>query len=223
VTDPASAFGSDVGHKLLAIHQALAWAGIEHAFGGAIALAYAVPEPRATIDLDINIGAPVSAAARVLAALPAGVVGRPDVVERIASDGQDRLRWGDVAVDLFFPQHGFHAVVAARALRVPFRQHVIPVLSPTDLTVFKALFNRRKDWADIESMLRAGGVDTAEARRWVRVVVGTEHPSYRRLEDLIDEVGADPGNHPSEPVVDWGRPAEPREPPTRRGRPPQPG
>lgn len=192
MTDVNSVMGSDVGDKLVAIHDALDTAGIEHAFGGAIALAYAVPEPRATIDIDINIAVPVSEAARVVGALPEGVMARPGALERITADGQDRLRWGDVPVDLFFPQHEFHAVVARRTLSEPFRDAVIQVITPTDLTVFKALFNRRKDWPDIESMLRAGVVDEAEALRWTETIVGPGHPSHLKLIELIDEVRASP-------------------------------
>lgn len=188
MTDIDSVMGSDVGGKLIAIHEALDAAGIEHAFGGAIALAYAVPDPRATIDIDINIALPVDLAHRVIEALPEGVVSRAEVLERIGREGQDRLRWGDVPIDLFFPQHEFHSVVARRTISEPFRDAVIQVISPTDLTVFKALFNRRKDWADIESMLRAGVVDKVEATGWVRRIVGADHASYRSLVDLIDEV-----------------------------------
>jgi hypothetical protein len=194
LTDPASVFGSDVGSKLIAIHDALDNAEIEHAFGGAIALAYAVPEPRATMDIDINVAVPVERAASVIDALPDGVRARAGVLERIAREGQDRLRWGDVPIDLFFPQHRFHAVVASRTLLEPFRDTAIPVITPTDLTVFKALFNRRKDWPDIESMLRAGVVDEAEALRWVAAIVGADHPSCLALVELIHEVRSTPND-----------------------------
>lgn len=202
MTDAGAVLASDVGTKLLAIHDALDQAGIPHAFGGAVALAYAVPHPRATNDIDINIAASIADAGRVLAALPEGVEGRPDTLARITSDGQDRLRWGDVPVDVFFPQHDFHGVVAARTLRQPFRNRIIPVITATDLTVFKSLFNRRKDWPDIEAMLQAGSVDAAEATRWVREIVGADHPSYTTLVALIDEVrGAPPAERDGDPQV----------------------
>lgn len=206
MTDVNSVMGSDVGDKLIAIHDALDSSGIEHAFGGAVALAYAVPEPRATIDIDVNIAVPVHEAARVIEALPQGVVARPGVVERIAADGQDRLRWGDVPVDLFFPQHEFHAIVARRTLSQPFRNAVIQVISPTDLTVFKALFNRRKDWPDIESMLRAGVVDEAEATRWTQTIVGADHPSHLKLIELMNETRASPDQASGDPNVWRSRP-----------------
>lgn len=204
MTDVSAVMGSDVGDKLIAIHDCLDASGIEHAFGGAIALAYAVPEPRATIDIDINISVPVGQAGRVVEALPEGVVARPGVKERIAADGQDRLRWGVVPLDLFFPQHEFHSIVAGRTISEPFRDAVIKVITPTDLTVFKALFNRRKDWADIESMLRAGVVDEAEAIRWTRTIVGDDHPSHMELVRLIDEVRSSPGPTAGHPEI-WNR------------------
>jgi len=206
VTDLSSMVGSDVGSKLVAIHEALDQAGIEHAFGGAIALAYAVPEPRATIDIDINVAVPVDQARRVIDALPDGVTARPGALDRIAHDGQDRLRWGDVPVDLFFPKHEFHSVVAGRTTSEPFRNSVIQVITPTDLTVFKALFNRRKDWPDIESMLRASEVDEGEALEWIRTIVRPENPSYVKLVELIDEVRSESDSEAEGDPNVWQRP-----------------
>jgi transcriptional regulator with XRE-family HTH domain len=41
--------------RILVLHDALEGARIEHGFGGAIALAYYVEEPRATRDIDVNL------------------------------------------------------------------------------------------------------------------------------------------------------------------------
>ncbi|MGQ0465928.1 MAG: hypothetical protein ACT4QG_11470, partial [Sporichthyaceae bacterium] len=41
--------------KVVSIHEALDDAGIAHAFGGALALAFHVEHPRATADIDVNI------------------------------------------------------------------------------------------------------------------------------------------------------------------------
>ena len=41
--------------KMLAIHEHLAEARIDHAFGGALALAWCTHQARGTIDLDVNI------------------------------------------------------------------------------------------------------------------------------------------------------------------------
>ena len=168
------------------MHAALAEGGVAHGFGGAIALAYAVEEPRATVDIDLNISGDADHPEPVLRALPPGVRwGRRDVAS-IRDDGQVRLWWDDTPVDLFFPQHELHAVVASRYRAVPFAGVTIPVLSPTDLVVFKALFNRTKDWADIEAIVQAGTADVAEALRWIERIGGSAGPSYHRLRALVE-------------------------------------
>ena len=50
----------------------------------------------------------------------------------------------------------------------------IPVISATDLTVFKTLFKRPQDWVDITEMLKAGTVDGAEALRCAEHLGGIE-------------------------------------------------
>lgn len=44
--------------KLVAVHRSLDTAAVPHAFGGALALAYCTAEPRATMDLDVNVFVP---------------------------------------------------------------------------------------------------------------------------------------------------------------------
>ncbi|MGQ0465214.1 MAG: hypothetical protein ACT4QG_07815 [Sporichthyaceae bacterium] len=167
--------------KVLAIDEALATAGIVHAFGGALALAFHVAHPRATADIDVNVSAPTDAAEGVLAALPPGVAHTAADVARVQRDGQVRLWWGRTPVDLFFPQHLLHQVVAGRTVRMPLRDTSIPVLSATDLTVFKALFDRPKDWIDIASMLAHGGPNVAEAIAWLVEILGPDDERVARL------------------------------------------
>jgi hypothetical protein len=181
--------------RIVAVHRSLAKGGIQHGFGGAIALAYAVDEPRATVDIDLNVAGDPLHPEQVLRALPAGVAWKASDVRAIGRDGQVRLWWDDTRVDLFFPQHELHAVVASRYVTVPFADTTIPVLSPTDLVVFKALFNRTKDWADIEAVLRAGTADVDEALNWIEQIVGTDSASYTRLAALraSNPADGDPG------------------------------
>lgn len=170
--------------KILEVDRRLAAGGVEHAFGGAIALGFHVATPRATADIDVNITADTAIARSVLAALP-DEVGWSDLdLAQIERDGQTRLFWGRTPVDLFFPQHDLHAVVAGRVERVGFAGTTIPIISATDLTIFKALFNRTQDWADIEKMLARGGVDRPEARDWLSRLVGEDDQRLRRLDDL---------------------------------------
>jgi len=185
---------SELGAKILALHHALEEAETPHALGGAISLAYAVEEARATHDIDVNVFVPAELAGRVLDSLPTGVVVRPQDCQAAARDGQVRLWWDETPVDLFFNTVEFHDVAAERTQMVPFEGDRIPVLSGTDLTVCKALFGRSKDWVDIESMRDAGSIDVAEAIRWTTAMVGADHPNAVRLAELL---GAGP-DEPSE-------------------------
>ena len=59
----------------------------------------------------------------------------------------------------------------------------IPILAPEDLIICKAVFDRPKDWLDIEEMLRWGTeVDAARTLRWVGDILGPESEQYARLD-----------------------------------------
>ncbi len=179
------------------VHRRLDRAGIPHAIGGALALAYHVAQARATNDIDLNVSADPKAARRVLELLPDDVPWTDRDVSVVRRDGQVRLLWPlpeggpPIPLDLFFPQHALHAAIDARAELVPMLDASVPILSATDLLVFKALFDRRKDWADIEELLRFGKVDLSEARRWLVQIVGAKDKRLTTLAAIADEVVAD--------------------------------
>lgn len=196
---------SSFAERILVLHRALDAADIRHAFGGAVALAYYVLEPRTTRDIDINISVPTSSATTVLEALPGGIAIGADVTDVIERDGQIRLWWDGVdgiPVDLFFPQHEFHEHVDRATAFVPFLDTEIPIISATHLTVFKVLFNRPRDWPDIEAMLDAGSVDGGDALAWVERLIGPEAEPSARLAALVSERSAMPSSA-SEVRIDW--------------------
>jgi hypothetical protein len=173
-----------LGERLLAVHDALDAAGYLHAFGGAIALAYCTGEPRGTRDLDVNVFTDPASAREVLRALPEGVEVHRKHIEAAEVDGQVRVWWGDTPVDLFLDLNDFHAEVAARRVIVPFEGREIPVLQCTDLAVFKALFDRTKDWADIEAMAAAGTLDIPRLQASLKRFSGADAPGIARLHRL---------------------------------------
>lgn len=179
-----------------AVRDALDVAGLPHAFGGAIALAYGVTEPRGTVDVDVNVFVDAADAAKVFAVLPAGVVWDDADVARAVHDGQVRVFWGDVALDLFFDYHPFHEHAAAHAITVPFATGSIRVLKPEDLAVFKAFFDRSKDWVDIEAMLEAGSLDVAAVVGWLGRLLGPDDERIGRLRRLETEIAARPEEEP---------------------------
>lgn len=152
---------TDVGivDKILALHTALDTARLPHAFGGALALAWCTERARGTIDIDVNVFVDQVLAATVFDALPAEVARSQADLDQCLRDGQVRLWWGATPIDLFTNTTEFHIAVADRAVVHEFASRPVPFLSCSDVAVFKAFFNRTKDWADLEEMLAAGTLD----------------------------------------------------------------
>ena len=172
---------SVLAQRLLAIHAALG--DIPHAFGGAIALAYCTEQPRATIDLDLNVFVDAQDWQAAAAALPAAIVVTQQNSDELDRTGQTRCWWENTPVDLFFNTHPFHQVAASRVRQVPFAGQKIPVLDCTTLAVFKAFFNRTKDWADLEAMAEAGQLDVDAVGAFLKELLGDDE-RLSRLADL---------------------------------------
>lgn len=173
--------------KVVAIDRALA--AVPHAFGGALALAY-YAEPRATIDIDLNVFVPVADAPGVIEQLrELGVTGDAPA-DALARDGQVRLWWDRNPVDLFFSYDPFHDAARDAARTVPFADTTIPVLAADHLAVCKAVFDRPKDWVDIDAMLAAGAaVDPGEILRWVSRITGPDDPRFARIARVLASPG----------------------------------
>jgi len=145
--------------KVVAVADALDAAAVPYAFGGALALAYATEEPRGTRDIDVNVFVLPDAVDVVFAALPPGVVATTADRQAVLTDEQVRLWWDDTPVDVFFAADPYHFDAGERARRVDFIGRSIRVLAAEDLAVFKLLFDRPRDWVDVETMLESGTLD----------------------------------------------------------------
>ena len=147
--------------KILALHDSLQAAGLPHAFGGALALAWCVRQARGTIDIDVNVfvEADPTGAQALVAALPNGVqVGAKDM-RALNEEGQARLSWQGTPIDVFLNTTDIHAGAAKCASWETFAGRRLPFLPCFYVAVFKAFFNRTKDWADLEAMRDAGTLD----------------------------------------------------------------
>lgn len=167
--------------KIIAIHEAFSAADLAHAFGGALALAWCTERARGTIDIDVNVFVDVSRTSEMLDALPGGIAWSTDDLTTIERDGQTRLWWDSTPVDIFLNTNEFHRQVANRSRMEQFAGVSVPFLSCPDLAVFKAFFNRTKDWADIEEMAAAG---TLDVDRVLGVLVRYLGPTDERVERL---------------------------------------
>lgn len=177
--------------KIVALHEMLESLRVPHQFGGAIALAW-YRSPRATTDIDVNLTMAPDDATPVLGALEHLGITVADAGRRlVARDGQARLDWDGSYLDLFFATLDLHQEMARKARMVRFGPIEMPILSPEHLIVCKAVFDRPKDWVDIEEIVRWGTkVDAAEALSWVAGLLGAESEQAKRLEDLLPAAGA---------------------------------
>lgn len=180
---------SELVDKLFVVHDSLTKAGLLHAFGGAIALAYCTDEPRGTRDLDVNIFTSASQAKAALEALPEQVTVDAGDIEAVLRDGQTRLWWDDTPVDVFLNSLPLHEAVADGIVWVPLAGREIPVLDCVSLVVFKALFDRTKDWADIEAVAERDPRQVEAAAETVEELLGKDDATFQRLVSLVRLLG----------------------------------
>ena len=175
-----------LARKVTLIHESLSSRRIGHAFGGALALAY-YGEPRLTIDIDLNVFiAPdgMDTVLDVLGELGSGTGADP---LRAVEDGQARVWWGRNPIDLFFSYDAFHDAMEGAARTVPFADGTIRILSPEHLVVCKAVFDRSKDWSDIEQIMIGESVlALGEILCWLQRFLDSGDPRIDRIRKLWD-------------------------------------
>ena len=174
--------------KVVALERAFRAAAIPHAFGGAIALAY-YATPRGTHDVDVNLFVPSSELDRVLAALaPLGVERASEQARRQHQrDGQLRVHWDETPLDLFFSYDALHDACRERRRQVAFAGERITILSAEDLTIFKVLFAREKDWRDLRELLFAQGerFERDCALGWLERILASDDERLERFRALV--------------------------------------
>ena len=171
-----------LAEAIIEFSRALDTAGIAHAFGGALALAWCTERARATIDIDVNVFLSVDQLDTLVAALPGDLAIDEERRRLLLTDGQARLWWGRIPVDIFLDTTEFHRHAALRTHRESFGGAEVPFLGCSDLAVFKAFFNRTKDWADLEAMAAAR---TLDIDRLVGVIARYLGPDDERIPRLL--------------------------------------
>jgi hypothetical protein len=175
---------SELGTKIIAVHRALDDAQLPHAFGGALALAWCTAQARGTNDIDVNVFVDAGEADALLRALPDGVAWGERDRDLIRRNGQCRLFWGSTPLDLFLNTTDFHAQAAERVRVQDFGDVPVPFLSCLDLAVFKAFFNRPRDWADLHEMRAAGTLDVDRVVGILTRYLGTDDERIASLRAL---------------------------------------
>jgi hypothetical protein len=173
---------------IVELHDGLIAAGIPHAFGGAFALLWCTGEPRTTVDIDLNIFVPPTETQRVLNAMPEEIMATDEDVAQLMTAGQCRLMFDGIPVDVFLDTTPFHDDLRLHVSEHQLVNRKLPFLGCNDLAVFKTFFNRRKDWADIEEMLRAGWLDVPYVTGILSEYLGPDDERIRELHTIRDEV-----------------------------------
>jgi hypothetical protein len=151
--------------SVLAVHRALAEAGLPHAIGGAIALSI-YGAPRDTVDIDVNVFVPPERRPEVRAAL-------------------DKLDLVGNPVHVFYSHDLLHEEMAKKVREVPYAGATIPVVALEHLVIRKAILDRPKDWPDIEALLRVNpDLHLPEVESWVRRLTAPDDARVTRLQDL---------------------------------------
>lgn len=164
--------------------------GIPYAIGGALALGHwAVP--RATFDVDMNIWMEARRPAEVAALLSELNCDfqASAVIREFTSKGTAYVHLQGVRVDLYLPTSDFHKSVLARRRRVPLLGREAWFLSPEDLTIFKMIFFRLRDRANVEAILAVQGerLDRAYMREWLARIVGKHDPRAAALGEMFKD------------------------------------
>lgn len=159
---PEQVLAPDILGLISDLHRSLEASELPYAFGGALALAWCIPEPRATHDVDVNIFIEAESMEIALAALPDDIIISDKNKEELRTRAQARLSCDGISVDVFLTNDPFHSEVATRVVRRPFLGERMPFLCCKDLALFKAFFDRRKDWFDLGEMFEARSIDLNE-------------------------------------------------------------
>ncbi len=176
---------------IIAVHRHLDEAGVSHAFGGALALAY-VAEPRGTVDIDVNVFLPPTSLDRVVKAL-ARLGLRP---EEGPADDQPPIAGirfehaeDPFPVDVFPALDERYREIEGRRVQRPFGRgdDVLPFLGAEDLCLFKLSYGRPKDWVDLAAVATARPDLDVEIIEELLVALGgpSMYPRLARLRSLL--------------------------------------
>ncbi len=167
--------------------------GQEYALGGAIALGY-WGVPRGTVDVDVTVYLPPERPTECIRLLQdvGCVVSAAEAAESLCEHGFCRATFVGMRLDVFLPIIPFYEVARLRRKRLVLADRPIMAWDAESLTVFKMMFFRRKDIADVEQILRTQGIQFD--RHWVREqlagMYGARDPRLSQWDDLVREISA---------------------------------
>lgn len=161
------------------IAQRLEAHGVEYAIGGALAYGqYGIP--RATNDIDVNVFVSPDGLTEVLAALRdvGSDVDASEAVRAATHEGMFVAKLAGFRVDVFTPSIEFSWEAQRTRVRHTVDGRGVWFLSAEAICVFKLLFFRSKDIADLERLIAVYGdaLDAGYVRAKVVAMMGLDDP-----------------------------------------------
>jgi len=181
------------------VAAALELAGCDYAIGGAIALGFWA-RPRSTLDVDVTLFLPPDGVAQCVRLLQTvGCKFSTDPVSRSLMDhGFCQVEFGGGRIDVFLPLIPFYEEARQRRKTVEFSGQRVMIWDAETLCVFKMMFFRLKDLADVEEILRVQGdrLDRGWVERQIVGIYGPRDPRAARWGELVQDAcgGGEPGN-----------------------------
>ncbi len=162
-----------------------------YALGGAIALGYWAA-PRGTVDVDLTLFLePDKPSACVWLLQDLGCqLTAAEATDSIREHGFCRVKYSGVRVDVFLPTIPFYAAARDRRRTVTLGEQPIQIWDAESLVVFKMMFFRRKDIADIEQILRTQreALDGTWIEGQLEQLFGRHDPRVFQWKELQKEV-----------------------------------
>ena len=100
------------------------------------------------------------------------------------------LSWEHTPIHVFFSYDPFHESCKARARQVPFADGEIWILSAEDITIFKVIYDRPRDRAEVREVLLCLGelMDVAYTLEWLERLLGGEDSRVTRFRETAAEL-----------------------------------
>jgi hypothetical protein len=179
---------ADAAKRLAA---ALDAAACPYAIGGAIALGY-WGQPRGTLDVDVTLfvdAAKPSEAIWILQQLGCQFQAST-VLASFQQHGFAQVELDGIRIDVFLPTIDFYWTAKERIQTVLLGDQPVCVWDAETLCVFKMMFFRRKDLADVEQILRSRGASfsTDWTRAQLVTMYGTRDPRLISWDEIVAEV-----------------------------------
>lgn len=189
--DSAIPSAGDVARELAAALEAR---GQEYALGGAIALGF-WGEPRGTLDVDVTLFLAPDKPSECLWLLQ-DIACELIFTESLASlreHGFCRVKYHGLRLDVFLPIVDFYTAAQARRQRVRLAGQSAMIWDAESLIVFKLMFFRRKDVADVEGILRVqqDRLDLDWVRCQLVELYGSRDPRVSQWDELVAESEAE--------------------------------